>query len=284
MESGREQSPKSLSPGLQSTVPNTPTPVEAEGDFARLIPLNELARLAFSQVVETYLRDPENYLQISRYVHFEKDNDGFSDVSEPDNSQDAQPGRLWKGYYRLNLAILPVSPALGWIAGSDYHGLRKEHSFVLTTKSRKYGVGRSHARFAFHHTTGCLLLHALSRTLTVHASFGIVRLTNNSRALTESATIGIGNLMYSFEYTGEGETNQFHRSLETLMRTELGQTNFELSESLSTVGSQADVQLKDYTLKRAVASGTNGIVSPAYNKSTGEAVAIERLKTRTLQS
>ena len=61
------------------------------------------------------------------------------------------------------------------------------------------------------------------------------------------------------------------------MRNELGNSAFELSSSLSSLGSDADTQLKDYTIKETFAAGTSAMVSGAIVKATGQYVAVKKM-------
>ena len=94
-------------------------------------------------------------------MYFERDDDGFSDQSDPtDYTRLPDSRRLWKGYYRFNFSVLPSGVGLGWLAGSEDENDRDSNDFLLALRSNPHNIGRHHARFAFHSDKGCLLVYA----------------------------------------------------------------------------------------------------------------------------
>lgn len=273
------------------TYPNTPISAkdshsanveEFQGDFARLIPANRLARIAYSEVIEKSLRLPQWNEHAQKFLYFEEardDEDHLSELSDADTTAVLARQRCrWSGYYRLNLSILPQYIGLGWILGSGSVSFPEAGvDLLLTAERSQHRIGSRHTRFSFHRGTGCLLVFADRRNVSLRGSFGQVELRNAHRALTESAGITIGDLQYSFEYTGLNQ-ERYREELTSLMKQKLGQPEFEISSSLSTSGSDTDIQLKDYTVKQVFASGISCTVATAIVKKTGEAVAVKKLK------
>lgn len=268
-----------------TTVPNTPASTDIDvpqGEFARLTPSNRFARLAFSQVVEMILHDPDHYTHTQDFIRFAKagEEDGFSELSDLGEGMRAPspPFRLWNGYYRLNLKILPVYPHLGWILGSKPMGGNGQGAdLLLTSKQGDHGIGGRHTRLMFHRNTGCLMLWAGPRSVSLHGSFGTVKLKFATRALTESASISMGDLQYRFDYQTLDE-KMYKEDLDHFMKKELGETDFELSGSISSLGSDTDIQLKGYTIKGVFAAGTSAMVAGAIVKQTGEFVAVKKMR------
>lgn len=270
---------------VETTEPNSPAPMSCDGDFAKLTPSNRLAHEAFNELIEQSLCSPQDYHYAAKFLHFQKledgDDDIFSLISDTEGSTVTEERRRqWRGHYRLSLKLLPLHPPLGWVLGSQMaapmtHGA----DFLLTaaTKGSRHGVGRSHARISFHRETGCLLIHAGRRSVSLHSSFGTVRLVHDFRALTEASGITVGDLQYQFEFTGLNE-RIFRDELEHMMKDALGVLNFEIPLSLNTSGTDSDIQMKDYTVKKVFSSGATSMVANALVKATGEAVAIKKLK------
>ncbi len=271
-----DQQPNSF----EATAANTPASLEInapQGEFARLIPSSRLARLAFSQVVEKILHDPDEYIHISKFIRFTKagEEDGFSELSDLSEGVRAPspPFRLWNGHYNLDLKVPPAKPQLGWILGSRCASA----DLLLASKQGLHNVGGNHLRLSFNRDTGCLMAVADDRSVSICGSFGTVRLKGDSRALTEQASLSIGDLQYDFEYQ-RIEEDTHRQGLEQFMQVELGQMNFELSGDVSSLGSDTDVQLKDYTVKGVFAAGTSAMVAGAIVKATGEYVAVKKLR------
>lgn len=134
----------SQSSSVKTTLPNTPISQhnleDPRDDFARLTPSNALARLAFSAVVDKVLHDPDLYNHCKSFLAFERsrDDEGFSEASDVDDKvlKPIRPRRLWKGFYRFNLNILPLHPPVGWVLGCPSSNPRAEVPDLLLT-SRK---------------------------------------------------------------------------------------------------------------------------------------------------
>jgi hypothetical protein len=253
---------------LEPTPVNTPPAgghEEPRREFARLVPANRLARLAFSQVVELILHDPDVFSHVNKFIRYEEatDEDAISEMSDASEGARAPspPPRLWGGYYLLDLTIPPLHPPVGWVLGClSSFGTPPGIDLLLASKHGLYRVGSKHARLTLQRETGCLLAAVGGRTVSVTGSFGTNKLKNSVRALTEDVGLAIGDLHYNLEY--QNLDPQLYRSdLENYMRNELGNPSFELSNSLSSLGSDTDTQLKDYTIKSTFASGTSAMVS-----------------------
>ena len=84
------------------------------GDFARLIPKNLAARIAFSDVVENPISP-----HVVRYMHVRPiKGDMVGEMSASETETEPGPHlSLWSGYYRFNLDIMPFSYGLGYVVG-----------------------------------------------------------------------------------------------------------------------------------------------------------------------
>lgn len=270
---------------LETTAANTPASTDLDpptGELVRLTPSNRLARLAFSQVVEVILHDPDQYTHFYNFIRFSKagEEDGLSELSDLGEGVRAPspPFRLWNGYYKLDLKLLPATPSVGWILGSKSASERGGSAdLLLASKQGLHGVAGRHLRIGLNRDTGCLMVYTSGRNVAICGSFGTIKLKYGERALTETASISIGDLQYDFAYQ-QLEEATYKRDLEHLMRVELKQTNFELSGSVSSLGSDTDIQLKDYTLKGTFAAGTSAMVAGAIVKATGQYVAVKKMR------
>ena len=276
--------PDRLSARSESIVPLKPISTtfdEPQGEFARLIPHSHNARLAFSQVVELVLRNPDEYAEVSQFIRFAKagKEDQLSEVSEvSDRSRSAKeaplPPREWKGYYLLDLNIPPARPKLGWILGSKVvDKLGKAADLLLTPRHGSNRVASRHLRLSVHPDSGCLMLNAGSRGVSV----GAKPLRHEDMALTETTIITLGDLHYTFEYQRVDETT--HRDgLKRFMQDKLDRSNVELSKTVSSLGTETDIHFKGYTIKGTFASGTSALVAGAIDNATGQFVAIKKMK------
>src|ERR1700722_6351590 len=113
----------------EQTVPNTPEDGSfskgsdgENGDFARLIPANRAAQVAFNDVVDK-LRTPYSGWDetgLEKYMHIDRVKVSLrDDYSSTDTETEVTeiPTTLWTGYYRLNLEIPPSNGNIGWVVG-----------------------------------------------------------------------------------------------------------------------------------------------------------------------
>ena len=121
------------------------------------------------------------------------------------------------------------------------------------------------------------MIYAGNRTVSLHGAFGTTRLQNKGRALTEAITLEFGDLQYEFLYMNIDE-KIFRNQLDHFMKVELGQADFELSKSVSVMGSSLDVQLKGYAIRDVFAEGGSCVVAGAYVKETGDLVAVKKIR------
>ena len=235
-----------------STYPNTPATVDCDGDFARLVPLNKCALEAFSDLVEKTLRHPDDYQHVSKFLYYEKaDDDMFSSLSGDEGASQVVE-RQWKGHYRFTFQILPRFMTTGWSLGTQHFADKDMGVDFLLAPKGKFRVGTFHARIALNINSGCLMIYATNRSVSLHGSFGSVKLVNNSRALTESLSISLGDLQYDFQFLDIDEKLHRH-DIKEIMRTKLGQSGFEIPSYMSASGTPQDMQLKNYTVQKPFA-------------------------------
>ena len=242
--------------------------------------------MAFSEVVDHSLRDPNLNKRIRAFLHFERveqEGDGlFGELSEAESEDTAKSQQpRWRGYYGLNFHILPRVVLIGWTLGSGaLESDEQEVDLLLTAKTSPYRVGSRHAILSCHEESGCLQIYATKRRVYLYGSFGVITLQNNKRALTEAVTIGIGDLLYSFAFTGV-QADTYQADLTSFMTKHRPLYSFTASRSISTAGSDIDIQLKDYTIKQDFAGGSTCTVSSGIKKATGDIIAIKRIEQNT---
>lgn len=265
----------------ERTIPNTPiqspivglTTADDNGDFARLVPANRAARVAFSEIVGEVKSDSNWNRHAQRYIHINGKEELLSELSASETETEAKEQRcLWTGYYRFNINIPPFSQGLGWIAGSGRKDL--EHGgvdFLLTSSSLHHVAGR-HARFA-HNLSGTLLIIADTRRVVLN---GIEEFRGDQRAITSRTTgVAFGDLTYTVVFT-ELDAGVYEEQLSGL-RKAAGQ-DYEPPPFLKPTPRDTDYELKGYSVKGVFAEGSTCTVAVGVNRKTGSPVAIKKMK------
>lgn len=201
-------SPESL-PGSQDTCifegqPSPRTAAKRKGDFARLIPVNRPAMLAFDEIVKTLKLDPQWNLNARRFIHYDDSPHNLPlhwKGSETDTDTEIEPNKIWIGYYRLNLDILPSIPSLGWILGGGRSDMKDQGvDFLLTLQKKQHHVHGRHARLKHHPESGILMLIVDQGKMVVVN--GKERVEGSQRAIATIDTgLSIGDLDYRVEFT-----------------------------------------------------------------------------------
>lgn len=277
---------------LSGTLPNTPDTVVLEGhfsprtnarlqgDFARLIPVNHAAIMAFHSIAQRMNVDPAWNPHVRRFLFVEETKrqlspewDGTSDTS---SSTRSDPGQVLTGYYRLSLELITNHPRLGWVIGSGRKDLVNGGvDFLLTLEKNKHHVHGRHARLVHHSQNGALMLAVgIGKAVLVN---GIERLEGSQRVLGSVRTaLSFGNLSYNLEFTGLNE-NSYREKLGDLF-TKLHPDSDIPPMSLELTPLEHHHELHGFMIHSPFASGASGVVSAGFEKSSGQAVAVKRVK------
>jgi hypothetical protein len=277
-----------------ATIPNTPDTLPLEdnylfspktnarlrGDFARLIPVNHDAILAFHSVAERTRIEPEWNTHVEKFLFIEDQPralspewDGTSDTSS--EATNGCPAQVLTGYYRISLELLTNHPRLGWVIGSGRKDLPHDGvDFLLTLQKNKHHVHGRHARLAHAQNGALMLIVGRGKTVLVN---GVERLDGAQRVMASVRTaLTFGNLSYSLEFTGMNESGY---------RDKLGELFSKLYPdgdvppmSLELTPLEHHYELHGFTIHSPFASGASGVVSAGFDKSSGQAVAIKRVK------
>ncbi|KIX92154.1 uncharacterized protein Z520_12147 [Fonsecaea multimorphosa CBS 102226] len=275
------------------TLPNTPdtvplddhffsprTRARLEGDFARLVPVNHAAVLAFHSIAERTRLEPDWNPHIRKFLFIEETPRQLSpEWDGSDASSDTtggHPTQVLMGYYRLSLEILTNHTRLGWVIGSGRKDLVNGGvDFLLTLQKNRHHVHGRHARLVHHAQNGALML-VVGKGKVVLVN-GIERLEGSQRVLGSVRTaLSFGNLSYSLEFTGLNENN-YRQKLGELF-TKLHPDGDVPPMSLELTPLEHHHELHGFLIHSPFASGASGVVSAGFEKSTGQAVAIKRVK------
>lgn len=278
---------------LSETLPNTPDTLPLEdsffsprtnarlrGDFARLVPVNHDAILAFHSIAERARLEPDWNPHIRKFLFIEEtpraispEWDGTSDTAS--EAMSGYQGQVLTGYYRISLDLLTNHPRLGWVMGSGRKDLPNGGvDFLLTLQKNKDHVHGRHLRVV-HAQNGALML-VVGKGKAVHVN-GIERLEGSQRVMGSVRTaLAIGNLSYNLEFTGLNESNYRERLGELFTKLHPDGDIPPLSLELTPL--EHHHELHGFLIHSPFASGASGVVSAGFEKSTGQAVAIKRVK------
>lgn len=247
--------------------------IEVNGDFARLIPQNRLAREAFNEIIlkikdvnAGFSSHAAKFIHVDGLKSEEPCSFSESDSVNPDTNTAIS---LWTGFYRLNLNLLPGNPLLGWIIGTG-RDLRPA-DFVICKQGPHHVHGR-HARFTYHEVSGALLIQSDKRPIIIDGKDNIV---NNRKALLDKKTgITIGDLSYVFEYTNLNKSIYFDQL--NRLRQQLPNAS-NLPSFVDPTPSAKDFIINDYLIKDAFAQGSTCSVHIAIHRTVGSYLVAKKV-------
>ena len=245
-------------------------------DFARLVPVNKQAYLAFNDVVDKIKQDPSwaphatNFIQASPFKRALTEMSGSETDTSASASEASLAPRIWSGYYRFNLDQLPKRMRFGWLIGTD----PTEVDLLLTPRKRVCRVRGRHARFAFQlQSYSFMVIADFGRTVLLN---GIDEVRNAERVLWAHETgITVGELSYKLVRTAVSETTLREQLL--TWRKELGISSFEPPSYLAPTPSPDDYKYHGYVIKAVFAQGSTCSVSAGVDERTGKAVAVKKM-------
>jgi hypothetical protein len=243
------------------------SPVEPDLTFAKLVPINPLAKAAFLEVARFLEEDTSGLTHLKQFVHVRtsKSLTCVSDEEGNDEQQDDSPG-----YYRLSLGILPQAWNLGWVLGRGIpHLPNRAVDILLTLDGHVQGVRGRHARLRPNLDSGALMLIA-DKGKTVYLNGQPIRGDAYMIHRMISA-LNFGDLAYSLQFTKLND-DIFKDKLETLKRT-LGGYKTPMYSSLQVTPSNRHFELQGFEIQVPIGSGTYGVVFPCRQLSNGNAYA-----------
>ncbi|KAL8963753.1 MAG: hypothetical protein Q9183_004974 [Haloplaca sp. 2 TL-2023] len=187
--------------------------------FARLIPRNPSAKKAFSEVVNHIRADASSKtIPPAEYIRAEPDTEkltvgcGFTESEVDDHNQRVEKKEAWTGAYIVSLKPRPRA-GLSWSLGSQNgQGWTSDIDLVLQINENQEANSK-HAIFNF---ASILEESRRFKIIALH-SISVSGLSGNGpplqycagRALEDGDVITIGALVYSFEFTDFGKSDQF---------------------------------------------------------------------------
>ncbi|EXJ79539.1 serine/threonine protein kinase [Capronia epimyces CBS 606.96] len=262
-------------------------------EFARLVPCNPAARLAFHDLALelTKTKDLAHYqkfMHVSSHVptgdlsakkSLLRREDTDSDFSDSSMDQ-AGPTTQYTGHFRFSLSCLPTDFRRGWVVGAgrrDQPDLGVDFRITMNG-ARDYVRGR-HVQFLHNREFGTFLFKAISTRL--HTSLnGMVVDKEGCLVSHPSQNIGIGNLTYNLEFAQDDAVKaRYIRGLHDLMRENPRFQRYPMSSFDPTPAANQYI-IDRYLIQAPQAAGAYGVVSAAAHLTTGNVYAVKRL-TRT---
>lgn len=278
--------PDPQTPDSDATI-SDPTDESQFRDFARLVPVNQSACIAFSEVVERMKQDPAWAPNAAKFIQSSAMKRSLTELSgsETDTSAAASDSsrtpRVWSGYYRFNLDQPPRQLKYGWIAGYDVNKV----DILLVPRDKAYRVRGAHARFAFKLQTYAFMIitdpdKGRGRSVLLN---GTDEVRNSERVLWASETgITFGELSYKLVRTSVSE--KALRDQLSIWRKELNFSSFEPPSYLAPTPSPDDYEYNGYIIKSVFAQGSTCSVAAGIDKNSGAAVAVKKMLRTTRNS
>jgi tRNA A-37 threonylcarbamoyl transferase component Bud32 len=267
--------------------------------FATLKPANTVAKLAFSELVESgtanedsqprrlMLLEPEKIfdrdalrynMEYQRQLEQHEDTETAS-PTEPDTDTEKflrHQGMLWTGSYMISLDHVPINRAgLGWIAGKAGNPLV---DLVLATRrfaqAHDLQLRSNHARFNFSAERAAFLIARYSRSARSELAVNGTTVTSVHFLNQQSMKIRISALEYDFSYTPFAYTHEYYEDLNRIylplvLRATVNSTSIQIPTPQGpprTFG--------DWTVSEPLGRGAEGNVFSASNRH-GEVVALK---------
>ncbi|KAK5312505.1 hypothetical protein LTR93_011304 [Exophiala xenobiotica] len=256
--------------------PNPSVLLSTNPDFARLVPVNDQAKLAFHEIALILNADPGWNSHCRKFIHVSdvKDKVASGGLQESDTSEcDPEVQEVFTGYFCLNLTILPENFPRGWIIGSgrpnmDHLGV----DFLITMKGKRDGVRGRHAHIR-HHNVNRLLMMAPAYGKKVWLNGEEV---SNEGRLLESTRMGvtIGNLVFRLEFLLKN-TDTYNKQLDEIIR-ESGSWFTEKIEAIDSTPSDNHLILQGYQIHTLQAFGAFGVRTQSSFSQVNEEVTILR--------
>lgn len=264
-------------------------------EFARVYPGNYAAKLAFHKVSEQLKSNDHAMPYTRRFIHWIDDFEEESvytdtdagvetDTGEENDPMDPLPeSMMFKGYFTLDLDVMPRNKHRGWRFGNGKTALRnitiEEVEFVATIDGKADHVHNEHCRLNLNWDSLVLLLTADKGRRVKVFSPNTQQLRESSIAIPYSNTsFQIGNLAYDVQFTGLSFGTMRKKLLE--YRTELGVQMPAPPESIDPTPAPTDTFIKGYRLKEPDACGAFGMVYPGVDARTGDLVVVKRLAVK----
>ena len=279
MSRDQMEHPDPQTPDSESTI-SDPTDESQFRDFARLVPVNQSACIAFNDVVDKMKQDPtwaphaSNFIQSSTMKRSLTELSGSETDSSNAASASSMAPRIWTGYYRLNLEQLPKRMKYGWIVGND----PDEVDILLTPRKHTCRVRTRHARFTFKLETYAFMVvtdpdRGRGRSVLLN---GTDEVRNSERVLWAPETgVTFGELSYKLVRTAVSERTLREQLL--IWRKELKFSSFEPPSYLAPTPSPDDYEYNGYIIKSVFAQGSTCSVSAGIDKKNGAAVAVKKM-------
>jgi hypothetical protein len=253
-----------LSQGSQmppiNVVPSTIPAVSDETDFARLTPINRLARQAFHEVADRMNIQPGWRPHARKFMH-------ISNTMQNSPNTDPQ----WTGYYRFNMDILPLGYPLGWIAGIGRDCLELGGVDLQLACTNVYGVSGRHGRFS-HSEDRFFQISSKARLIVLNRN---EKIRDSGRVFSARIThLAFGNLAYTLVFRDVPQYREQLSRVSTDRRLNMTTLSYDPTPA------QNDYALQDYVVKNTIAYGSTWVVSAGVRRVTGKAVAIKKM-TRT---
>ena len=226
-------------------------PYCSQSDFARIIPVNRLAKKSFQAVAHKFASE-SNWMASSRkFIQF----------------SDYTPEGEMVGYYRLDMADQPKS--FQWMMDSGSPRDPERVHFVLTVVPKAYEVTERHCYFRHHPETGILLVRARSEVIVDGKELLDVR---NTRAVDPAMGIALGDVMYKIEFTDYSHSVAYLNQVKAL--------NPERPRDLPSLATPTPATkiLDQWRVYDAKYGGSTSTVGFGYKASTGGLVAVKRIK------
>lgn len=229
-------------------------------DFAHLIPINRRAQQAFEEVASRIAGDDNWQLHARQFVV-------CADVSASDDM-------LHVNHYRLCLSV-PPSPAhreSGWYVGSGYADKPDRVDLLLTAQPQAYDVGRRHLRL-YHDPQSSFRLTLETRGEVVVNGQEMIQ-GGTKRVVDQILGLGVGDLQYCLRFTNYGLSQRyadhFFAKVGVPANIDPPRDLLNLSPAPYTIGS--------YRVHAANAGGSTSTVSQGYHITTGQSVAVKRIR------
>ena len=222
-------------PFESSTISCIPDSWEQESDtdnvFAWLRPMNDFARVAFHQLVESMIEYPDSRISERRFIHLDgKEPMDTSSISSSDDQaeQGATKQPKWVGAFKFSTAVYPRDPTKGWFIGTGRGTLKVDIMIGPPDLTPKiYKIRGNHARL-FIHDESCQPTVEALHSMQVSGATGTMYISQSSavpsKVLEDGHRVEFGRCAYLFSRGNAWMNGMFKASLPKFMKAHHGKS------------------------------------------------------------
>ncbi|KAI5356704.1 Putative protein kinase [Septoria linicola] len=240
--------------------------VGVETSFARLVPVNEVARNAFHEAVE-YLSTASISTAVRTRLRACLVATRHTTNHDNHNDDDDDANQRWHGHYSFDLTKQTLSPS-SWTFGADPHSV--DFLLIPPSMTEMSGVFPKHGQFFQDQLAATLMVRAAAQHVELY--LGALPLSLAGRLLTPQCSLMVSVLLYRLDFT-----NMDPAILLKQISASRGHRLNYPSLLSPTPSSSSHVVQDKFLVEPTMYGGAQGAVSLGFRLAGGPPIAAKRI-------